>query len=71
MDLGAGRSIVSVGPSAIRIAGIGSRLRELGYKVIDEGDLSIKTQEEQKIKNAAVQSPFLKLRGQSVFLPTK
>jgi arginase len=51
MDLGAGRRGVDMGPSAIRIAGIGERLRELGYKVIDEGNLSIKTQEEQKIKD--------------------
>ena len=51
MDLGAGRRGVDMGPSAIRIAGIGVRLRELGYKVIDEGDLSIKTQEEQKVKD--------------------
>jgi len=51
MDLGAGRRGVDMGPSAIRIAGIGPRLVDLGYKVIDEGDLSIKTQEEQKIKD--------------------
>jgi len=51
MDLGAGRRGVDMGPSAIRIAGIGERLRELGHKVIDEGDLSIKTQEQQRIKD--------------------
>jgi arginase len=51
MDLGAGRRGVDMGPSAIRIAGIGARLKELGYRVIDEGDLSIKTQEEQRIKD--------------------
>ena len=51
MDLGAGRRGVDMGPSAIRIAGIGPRLVDLGYKVIDEGDLAIKTQEEQKIKD--------------------
>ena len=51
MDLGAGRRGVDMGPSAIRIAGIGERLRELGYKVVDEGDLTIKTQEEQKVKD--------------------
>ena len=51
MDLGAGRRGVDMGPSAIRIAGVGDRLRELGYKVIDEGDLTIKTQEEQRIKD--------------------
>jgi len=51
MDLGAGRRGVDMGPSAIRIAGIGGCLRDLGYKVIDEGDLSIKTQEEQRIQD--------------------
>jgi arginase len=51
MDLGAGRRGVDMGPSAIRIAGIGDRLRDLGYRVIDEGDLSIRTQEEQRIKD--------------------
>lgn len=51
MDLGAGRRGVDMGPSAIRIAGLDDRLRELGHKVIDEGDLTIKTQEEQKIKD--------------------
>jgi len=51
MDLGAGRRGVDMGPSAIRIAGIGPRLTELGYTVVDEGDLSIKTQEEQRIKD--------------------
>jgi arginase len=51
MDLGAGRRGVDMGPSAIRIAGIGPRLTELGCTVDDEGDLSIKTQEEQRIKD--------------------
>src|SRR5258708_35195893 len=49
MDLGAGRRGVDMGPSAIRIAGIGPRLTELGYTVDDEGDLTIKTQEQQRI----------------------
>ena len=52
MDLGAGRRGVDMGPSAIRIAGIAERLKELGYKVDDEGDLTIKTQEEQRVKDA-------------------
>lgn len=51
MDLGQGRRGVDMGPSAIRIAGIGDRLKELGYKVIDEGNLAIKTQEEQRVKD--------------------
>ena len=51
MDLGAGRRGVDMGPSAIRIAGIGPRLHDLGYKVVDEGDLAIRTQEEQRVKD--------------------
>lgn len=51
MDLGAGRRGVDMGPSAIRIAGLGERLREMGHKVVDEGDLAIKTQEEQRVKD--------------------
>jgi len=51
MDLGAGRRGVDMGPSAIRIAGINDRLRDLGYTVSDEGDLAIRTQEEQRIKD--------------------
>jgi arginase len=51
MDLGAGRRGVDMGPSAIRIAGIHARLQELGYAVHDEGDLSIRTQEEQTVRD--------------------
>ena len=51
MDLGQGRRGVDMGPSAIRYAGIGDRLKDLGYKVIDDGDLTIKTPEEQRIKD--------------------
>jgi len=51
MDLGQGRRGVDMGPSAIRYAGLDQCLRDLGYKVTDEGDITIKTQEEQRIKN--------------------
>lgn len=46
MDLGSGRRGVDMGPSAIRIAGINDSLRELGHKVMDEGDIDIKNMEE-------------------------
>ena len=49
MDLGSGRRGVDMGPSAIRIAGLAERLRELGHEVIDEGDLVIKNMEELKV----------------------
>ena len=38
-----------MGPSAIRIAGMGARLAELGHKVVDEGDIVIKNIEELKV----------------------
>ena len=49
MDLGSGRRGVDMGPSAIRIAGLEERLRELGHEVVDEGDLVIKNMEELKV----------------------
>ena len=49
MDLGSGRRGVDMGPSAIRIAGLEDRLRELGHEVVDEGDLDIKNMEELKV----------------------
>ena len=41
MDLGAGRRGVDMGPSAIRIAGVGESLRRLGYVVKDDGDVGV------------------------------
>ncbi len=49
MDLGSGRRGVDMGPSAIRIAGLAERLRELGHKVVDDGDVSIKNMEELRV----------------------
>jgi arginase len=49
MDLGSGRRGVDMGPSAIRIAGVESALRELGHTVVDEGDIMIKNMEELKV----------------------
>ncbi len=40
-DLGAGRRGVDMGPSALRIAGMTSRLESLGYTVTDEGDIPV------------------------------
>jgi arginase len=39
LDLGGNRRGVDMGPSALRIAGLGERLASLGIAVIDEGDL--------------------------------
>ena len=49
MDLGSGRRGVDMGPSAIRIAGLAERLKELGNKVIDDGDIDIKNMEEIRV----------------------
>lgn len=51
MDLGAGRRGVDMGPSAIRIAGVTEKLTALGHQVADEGDISVKPPELQKIRN--------------------
>lgn len=39
LDLGGGRRGVDMGPSAVRIAGLGERLAGLGFVVVDKGDL--------------------------------
>jgi len=39
LDLGAGRRGVDMGPSAIRIAGLGERLSAVGCRVVDKGNL--------------------------------
>jgi arginase len=49
MDLGSGRRGVDMGPSAIRIAGLEDRLRELGHTIVDEGDITIRNMEELKV----------------------
>jgi arginase len=47
LDLGAGRRGVDMGPSALRVAGLADRVRELGYEVRDNGDLPVKIAETQ------------------------
>ncbi len=51
MDLGAGRRGVDMGPSALRIAGLTERLRDIGHTVSDEGDIQVKVPESQEIDN--------------------
>ena len=51
MDLGADRRGVDMGPSALRIAGLKEKLENLGYKIIDSGDIFIQIMEKQKISN--------------------
>src|SRR6185503_8452938 len=39
LDLGGNRRGVDMGPSALRIAGLAERVAQLGYPVVDRGDL--------------------------------
>jgi len=48
LDLGAGRRGVDMGPSALRIAGIGDQIVALGRTVIDRGDLPAPIPETQR-----------------------
>ena len=40
LDLGGSRRGVDMGPSAVRIAGLGERVAALGYVVSDKGNLA-------------------------------
>jgi len=51
MDLGTSRRGVDMGPSALRIAGIEEKLKNLGYRVIDHGDVPIKMRENLQVVN--------------------
>ena len=48
LDLGGGRRGVDMGPSALRIAGLDARIGELGFPVIDKGDLEVPIPETQQ-----------------------
>jgi arginase len=49
MDLGADRRGVDMGPSAIRVADLNERLEQLGYEVIDEGNIPVRNPEMMQI----------------------
>ena len=49
MDLGANRRGVDLGPAALRIAGIETRLQGLGYQVDDQGDIPIRIQHRNRM----------------------
>jgi arginase len=48
LDLGGGRRGVDMGPSALRIAGLAPSIQELGYAVVDKGDLEVPIPETQQ-----------------------
>jgi arginase len=54
MDLGAGRRGVDMGPSAIRAANLHARIKDLGYKVQDAGNVFTVEPEERKPKDPRV-----------------
>jgi len=47
MDLGASRRGVDMGPSALRVAGLQTRIKQLGRQVEDIGNISVRQPEEQ------------------------
>jgi arginase len=49
LDLGAGRRGVDMGPSAFRVAELDERIAELGYDVLDTGDLPVAIAETQSV----------------------
>ena len=51
MDLGGGRRGVDMGPSALRIAGLGERLALLGHNVFDHGDVDTPIPETRSAKD--------------------
>src|SRR3954465_6284074 len=51
LDLGGGRRGVDMGPSALRIAGIGEQIPALGYIVADKGDLPAPIPETQELRD--------------------
>ncbi len=61
MDLGAGRRGVDMGPSALRVAELGTRARDLGYIVEDFGDVRVKHPEQQEhgASNLKYKGPIL------------
>ncbi len=51
LDLGGGRRGVDMGPSAVRIAGLGERLAGMGCVVVDKGDLPAPIPETQTARD--------------------
>jgi arginase len=55
IDMGSGRRGVDMGPSAIRYAGLGERLSQLGFTIVDEGNVVVAQPE-----TAPIDHPHLK-----------
>jgi arginase len=52
MDLGASRRGTDMGPSALRIAGLGARLRGIGYEVAREQDIPVPAMETRSAEDS-------------------
>ena len=52
MDLGASRRGSDMGPSALRIAGLGDKLRQLGLKVDREEDIAVPSMETRSVQDS-------------------
>jgi len=51
LDLGGGRRGVDMGPSAMRIAGLGEQIASLGHTVVDKGDLPSPIPETRELRD--------------------
>jgi len=51
LDLGASRRGVEMGPSAVRLARLASRLEQLGHTVVDMGDVQVPTRETLRLEH--------------------
>jgi arginase len=51
LDLGASRRGVEMGPSAVRLARLASRLEQLGHTVTDTGDVPVPTRETLRLEH--------------------
>jgi arginase len=65
IDLGADRRGVDMGPSALRIADVDTRLEALGYTIMDDGDIPIRT-----IETTEIGDPRLKYLPEIVEMST-
>jgi len=52
MDLGASRRGTDMGPSALRIAGLGAMIRDMGYKLEREEDIAVSAMETGSIEDS-------------------
>jgi arginase len=67
MDLGQNRRGVDMGPSAVRYAGLQGKLTQLGYKVHDEGNISVPNPEEEVAEGQTRRLKAVASACQSIF----